>query len=865
MIGRVISHYKIVEKLGEGGMGVVYKAEDLRLRRPVALKFLTEKALSQGQRKRFFREAQVAAGLHHPNICTIYEVDEVDDQIFLAMAFIEGRPLSRVLDDGPLDCDQALAIATNIAEALGEAHARGVVHRDIKAGNIMVTPSGSAVMLDFGLAQMGGESRLTRTGATVGTAAYMSPEQAQGEPVDRRTDIWSLGVVLYEMIVGHLPFRGEYDLAMMYNIVNEAPTPLEKACPDAPAGLQQILNHVLAKDPDDRYATAEDLARDLRRLRGIISTEQATTLITAPVFRPSGVKRRMPRRWRPWLAAAAAAVVLTGGFAAWQTFQGGGAAALSSLTIPEEKHLVVLPFENVGGQPADDAFSGGLVETLTGKLTELEQFQGGLYVVPSSEVRAEQVQSVSQARALFGVNLAVTGSVQHAADRLRLTANLVDAVTLRQIRSVTLDLAEREIASLQDGVVQRVIGLLELELNVEARKALSEGGTRTPQAYERYLRGLGYLNRYDQEGNVELAIGDLEAAIASDPDYAPAYAKLGEAYWQRYASGDPGDWAERAIQAAQRAVELNPRLAVAHATLGMIEWRRGMHDEAVETFNRALELDPLNADARRDLAGLYRSMGRLDRAEALLRESVDLRPGDWRNHSSLGVFYYRQGNYEAAEKALLEAVRLTPDNHMNYRNLAGVYLAANRLNDARSALQSSIEIQPTAKAYSNLGFVDYLQERFEDAARAFEAGIALRSNNHILWGNLGDAYRRVPGAESKAADAYRKAIDLVERQSAIQQGDNYLISKLALYQAKVGLHAEARATLDSVTEGAVSDPEILFTSAVLYELAGSRGQAYGALERAIEHGCPKSKIDAEPELEALRNGARYQNLMARLE
>jgi len=858
MIGRTISHYRILEKLGEGGMGVVYKAEDLKLKRLVALKFLSESQLNDAQRKRFLREAQAAAALEHPNICTIYEVDEVDDMVFFAMALIPGRPLSRIIDEAPLPAEQAIDIAIQIAEALSTAHQAGVVHRDIKTGNIMITPQGRAIVLDFGLAQIGESSRITRTGATVGTAAYMSPEQAQGAPLDHRSDLWSLGVALYEMLAGYLPFRGDYELAVMYNIVNEDPTPISESRADAPRDLELILSTALAKNPDERYQSAEEFLSDLRAIRTQISSSEAPTRSSRPTVarsRSTAGGAQRPRVRRLYVAAAVATLAL---------LTAPGFELFNRYAIPHQKHLAILPFENFAGDAAGRALCDGLAETLSGKLTELQQFREDVLVVPSSEVRAEAVTSVSQARNLFGVNLAVTGSLQRAGDRLRLTANLVDAPSLRQLRSATLDLDAEEMTSLQDGIALRVIEMLELELDVDARRALSEGAAREPGAYERYLEGRGYLQRYDQPGNVDEAITALKKAIEADNGYAPAYAALGDAYWLRFNDTRDQKWADEALRSAKQAVDLNPRLAVGRITLGEIFRRTGRFDEATGQFQRALELDPLNAQARSGLARVYLALGQEERAEELYRRAVSARPDDWRNHSALGVFYHRVGRLDEAIEALERVEKLTPNNPLNYRNLGGVLISAGRYDEARSALQRSIEINPSAAAYSNLGTAEFFQQRYEQAASAYQEAVLLSPQDYLLWGNLGDALRRTPDGAAKADEAYAKAIELAMRRSNLQPAPS-LTHRIALYQAKFGDEAAAQRTLESLPEEARDEPETLYTQALVFALAGRDDQALAMLERAVEKGFPLERVKQAPELEHLRDQVRFRSLAGRIQ
>jgi serine/threonine-protein kinase len=857
MVGRVISHYRILEKIGEGGMGVVYKAEDLKLRRTVALKFLRDRSLSEDERKRFLREAQAAASLQHPNICTIYEVDEADDQVFFAMAFVEGRTLAEVLAQGRLELDEAVDIAIQLSDGLAAAHTRGVVHRDIKAGNIMITEEARAVILDFGLAQMGGESRITKTGATVGTAAYMSPEQAQGDEMDQRTDVWSLGVLLYEMVAGYLPFRGEYELAVMYNIVNEAPRPVRQARPESPPEIERIVVKALQKKPAERYQTAKQFGSDLRSLKIRISSADPGTRSRATILAPHIRSRRFAKR--PLLATLALAAAALIGLFGWMQLRQGPRSSIFSV-IPANKHLAVLPFENIGQDPASQAFCDGVVETLAGKLTELQQFEGGLMVVPASEVRAEGVTSASRAASLFGVNLAITGSLQPQGGRLRLTANLVDANSLRQLRSTTIDFSPDDLDSLQDGLVRRVVELLEIEMNVRASEALSAGGTREPRAYQYYLSGKGYLQRFDQAGNVDAAIEMFQKAIAEDPDYAPAFAELSEAYWQKFNDTALQEWADKTVEAAEEAVRKNGRLAIARVSLGEAYRRTGRLAEAIVELQAALAQDPLNSEARSGLARVYLDQGRLAEAEALHKKAVELQPRQWAAYSALGVFYSRIGRSADAIASFENAIELTPDNAMNYRNLAGVLIREGQYDRARAMLQRSIEIEPSGLAYGNLGSVEFYQGRFAEAAAAYQEGVERMPNSNVLWFNLAESLRWLPDRESEARSAYRKAIELAEDRAQVRPGDVAALSRIARSYAKLGDHRMAHAALNRIPENARDSSAALAASIIVCELGGERRQALDAVQRAIDAGLWSKDLSEDPELRGLREDPRYKSL-----
>ncbi|UCD23343.1 MAG: protein kinase, partial [Gemmatimonadota bacterium] len=369
MIGKTISHYKITSKLGEGGMGVVYKAEDTKLKRTVALKFLSPQSLgTKDEITRFVAEAQSAAALNHPNICTIHEIDETDGHSFIAMEWIDGQALKDKTRSGPLDLEEALDIAIQLGEGLSEAHERGIIHRDIKSANIMLTPRGQAKLMDFGLAKTPDRAQLTKTGTTIGTTAYMSPEQARGGKVDHRSDLWSLGVVVFEMITGQLPFKGGHEQAVMYSVVNEEPKPLTSLRTGVPVELERIVSKCLAKDPDERYQTTKDLLADLRHLRRITATQ---TPLTQSAGSTMGVGR-LVRHW-PWMAVLVLVAALTV-FVLRRSAQREAtpAATVSDAHVDERAgqvtssgpSIAVLPFTNASGDPDQEYFSDGLTEDI---------------------------------------------------------------------------------------------------------------------------------------------------------------------------------------------------------------------------------------------------------------------------------------------------------------------------------------------------------------------------------------------------------------------------------------------------------------------------------------------------------------------
>ncbi len=875
MIGKTISHYKILERLGGGGMGVVYKAEDTKLRRFVALKFLQpELTEDESSKKRFLQEARSASALDHPSICTIHEIDETEEgHVFIVMAFIEGETLKERLKRGPLPLDEALVIGTQVAEGLGKAHEQGVVHRDIKPANVMLTEEGGVRIVDFGLARLAGTARITESGSTVGTAAYMSPEQSRSRDVDHRTDVWSLGVVLYEMIAGRLPFRGEYGAAVIHSVLNDDPQPASELRGEVSPELERIVHTCLEKDPGKRYGKAAELRAELEReKRRLESGEEVTAEIRAAreKFRPT----RLRRLALPFAGLVVLLLAILFAPAAWQALQRwlGGAA------IPEEKHLAVLPFTNIGGDPANQALCDGLMETLCSQLSAMEQFQDSLWVVPAREVVELGITSPGEARRALGVSLVVTGSVQLSDARARLTLNLVDADSMRQLRSQVISERLRDVAALHDETAVRLARMLEVELPPQVRSVLVAGGSEHPDAYGHYLEGRGYLLHYQDEENVDRAILSFERAIEEDPGFALAHAGLAEACYRKFRASRDVAWADRAVEHSGRAAELDDSLAAVRNTLGLAYTATGRYEEAAQEFQRALESDPVNADAYRGLARAYRFLGDLGEAETTYRRSIELRPDYWAGYHDLGAFYLRSGRYAEAAEQFLEVMELTPGNTKACNNLGMAYYNLGRAAEAIEILERSIEIRPNRIAFNSLGTIYYYEGRYADAARMMERAMEWEDHSDFrAWGNLASVYMLVPEERERTLAFYRRAAELAEEERELNPNDPEVLALLAGYRVDIrelldelGEHAQAREEQNAAIQltrllrqmsAEIADIEVMLSAAENCERLGQRQEALRWLEAALEGGLPQARVERIPYFDDLRQDEGYLELL----
>jgi serine/threonine-protein kinase len=848
MIGTTISHYRITGKLGEGGMGVVYRAEDTRLQRTVALKVLPGDSVSPADRERFLREAQSAAQVHHPNICPIFEVDEDQGRLFFVMALVEGPSLRTLLKQGPVPIERTVEIAAQVASGLDAAHRQGVIHRDIKSANIVEGLYGQPCILDFGLALRSDASRLTRTGGFVGTPAYMSPEQAEGRTVDHRTDLWSLGVVLYELLTGELPFRRDGELPTLYAIVNENPKPPSALRPGVPPVLDELVLKCLAKDPAHRYQSAVELSERLRQIQAGLSTANPTVTLD----RSLSVLSTKPGRKRLWIGAAVAALLVVSGGLYWRLHPPGGA-------LPEQKEVVVLPLAVIGPDEPLRAVTDGLTETVTAKLSQLEQFQGKLTVVPASEVRARKIASAEEARKAFGANLVISGSAQETGGRVLCILNLINAQTLRQIASRTVSLDSHNLLDLRDGAVTSVVDLLELRLSAEADGAVKAGETGAPAAYAHYLRGRGYLARYDQPGNVDRALASLQDAVKQDPNYALAHAALAEAYWWKAKMTNDTHWAERALESGQKAVNLNPGLVVARVKLGEIYNDSGRLDDAIREHLKALEISPGNAEAYRMLGLDYSAAGRYSEAEAAFQEAVKRRPTDWEGRLLLGIFYYQRGRYAEAKAAYEGALKLTPDNELLIRNLAGVHMRLGQYAEASRLIQKTLATGTSTRGYNMLGIAYYYQRRFSEAASALESSLDIDNSIYTTWGNAGTVYRWIPGSGSRAQAAFQRAIELAQKAQRITPADNNIHANLAEYYSKLGDRENALAEIQAIPETARRP--YMARIALAYEMLGDRKHAIDTVRTQAVDASALSDLRNDPDLEKLWKDPEFQSVI----
>ena len=737
MVGTTVSHYRILERIGSGGMGVVYKAEDSKLGRPVALKFLPDD-LSRDRLalERLHREARTASALNHPHICTIYDVDEHEGHSFIAMELLKGVTLSRHIDGRPLPTADVLRIAIQIADALDAAHSEGIVHRDLKPANIFITERGQAKVLDFGLAHTAGKRAgpesdlptaalepLTAPGTAVGTIAYMSPEQALGKTLDRRTDIFSFGVILYEMVTGRQPFAGETTAGVFNEILNREPIAPVRLNPEVPPRLEEIINRSLEKDLAMRYQSAADLRSDLERLRRDLESRRSGVVSAAPATSPN-------RRWMLQVTAGAAAlaIVSTLAYRYWPT---APAETIDS--------VVVLPFVNEGGLADTEYLSDGVTESIINALSRLPN----LRVIPrNTAFRYKGKESdLETIRKDLDVRAVVTGRVLQRGTDVTVGAELVDMAKNAQLWGNTFTRRSSEVMAIQEAIAHEVVEKLQVRLSREDQARMAKRYTQNPKAYELYLKGRHHWSRSTEADNHK-ALDYFRQAIDLDDRFALAYAGLSDVHAALVGQHNsaPADGLPDAEEAARRAVQLDDGLAEAHAALGRVAMNRrnwkdaelalrrslqlsdtaevhailghllvalGRDAEAISEAEAAARLSPASPDIVSQAARVRFYAGQRDEGLQQVGKAIGLDPGFGTAHWVLGVMNIGMGQLDAAIEELEKTRKTIGDDQDELASLGYVYARVGRTDEARKILAALNE-----RARSKQHYVSWFSRSF---------------------------------------------------------------------------------------------------------------------------------------------------------
>jgi serine/threonine protein kinase/tetratricopeptide (TPR) repeat protein len=851
--------YRIDAEIGEGGMGKVYKAYDSDLDRTVALKLIrSELARDASSLQRFKQELLLASRISHRNILRIHDLGDVGGVKFISMAYIQGMDLHELIAQmGKLQTERVVNIAKQLAGALEAAHAEGVVHRDLKPRNVLITVDDHVYVSDFGLAKSldAETTAMTRVGEVLGTPRYMSPEQAESKTADHRSDIYSLGVILYEMATGEVPFTAESSLQVMFQHVQQTPKDPRLLNPETPEYLAIIILKCLEKDPAARYQSASELLRDLE------SGTPPTRIVRLRIAETGYSK---------WMFAAMGLVLVVGiGLAVRPVRErvlGPGAIGINitksgaKASTANDKFVAVMPLRVLGNDSKLQYEAEGVVETLAGKLSSMKNVH---LAAPAAVEKVKAGTPLTKIAHQLGVKLVVQGTMQSAGDKIDAVLSLSDS-TGRQLWTKDFTGVRQDLLTIEDQIYNELVTALELKPSDEelARNALRP--TENVEAYELYLKGRDILRGKRDVKRVQSALDLFDQATKKDAGFALAYAGLSDASLVMYNLNQDPTWSQKALSAAQHAQTLNDEIPEVHFALGNVYRATGKTTEAIVELKRALELAPNSDEGYRRLGDAYLAAGKPDDALQAYQRAIDANPYYWLNHNKLGSVYFQLGQKQKALDAFGQVIKLAPDLALGYDNLGVVNFQAGKWNDAIIAYSKALKIEPSVRLYSNLGTAYFYLGHRADAIAMFQKAVDLSPNDDAAAGNLADGYRW-SGDKAKAKAAYEHAITLALKGLRVNPQDASTLGDLASYYAKNG---DPKKGLDFISRARTidaNDNELMYKEAVVKAIAGQSMEALASLRAALQKGYSVEQAKNDPELQTLATNPEFGKLIAEFE
>jgi len=858
--------YEILSVLGQGGMGAVYKARDRELDRLIALKVIRpELATDPAILQRFKQELILSRNITHKNVVRIYDLGEAEGIRFISMEYVDGEDLRTLLRrTGKFSPKEAIAVVEQVCRALDSAHSEGVIHRDLKPQNIVRDKNGRIVVMDFGLARSLGDAGMTQTGAIVGTLEYMSPEQALGSTLDQRSDIFSVGLIFYELLTGKAPYEADTAIASLMKRTREDARSASDVDASVPKSLSAIVGRCLEREPANRYHSAVELLQQLATWEADpnISAETLSKMIAHPIVRPSRFSLDLPGKSWMWISGAVLAIVLA--IFAGRTLLNRprtsppGEMAQGIPSLKQGQYVAILPLKKVGDEKTVGYVADGIQEALAAKLFQLKE----IHLASSDAVEKAVAKNLplSKLARELGVNLVLQGMVQGNSDQLRVTLSLDDAATGKRVWSQEFPGAPGDVLALEDQIYGNVATALALKPTDEEQARIGAHPTENVKAYDLYLQGRNTLRNGHGPDAYRQAVGLFEQAIEKDSNCALAYTGLADSSLRMYSETKESVWAQKATLSAQQAERLSSNLPEVHLSLGSVYSTTGKYTQAVTELKRALELAPNSDEAYRDMGDVYNRSGQSDEAIATFQKAVAANPYYWLNHNSLGSAYWGLGDNAKALPEFQKVVELAPDNPMGYENIGSVYLRQGKWDEAISQYRKALTLAPDSTTYSNLGTAYFFLKNYDQATKMYEKAVEMTPNDEVLLGNLGDSYRW-SGHSDQAVAAYSKAISLAFQELQVNPRSAALMGDLGLLCAKKGDGANALQYTNQARAISPNDVYLIYSEALVKALVGKPEDAIKPLKLALEKGYPAQEAWNDPELQKLQALPQFSQLV----